>query len=511
VAVTAAAGRLLVVDVGTSGVRSAVVQPDASVTNVHHVRFPADVPAPGLAEFDARRLAELVLATARAALSDGGPVSGVGIANQRATTIVWDRATGEPVAPAIGWQDQRTVVECLTLQGSGFHFAPNASATKLAAILNTADPARGRAGDEWCFGTVDSWVAWTLAGGPAGGLHVTDASNAATTQLIDSADGTLVWDAAALEALGVPPRMLPRIVDSSGTVGEATALDGAPPICGIAGDQQASMVGQGCVRRGRAKATFGTGGTLDLCTGPRTVSPDRPGTPAMTARHDFFVEGTFPIVAFQLGGATTWGVEALMLSAGSCVEWLRDDLRIVTDAAETAELALDAADSDVWFVPALFGLGTPVWDFGARGTLLGLTRGTGRPDIVRAVLEGVAHRGADLLEAAEAATGLTVETLRVDGGMAANPVFVGALAEASGRPVEVSPVLEATTLGAGFLAGIAVGTWADLDDTAAAVSPRPPVEPVGGEAARRTRRERWLQARERAARTVPELSGIAFW
>jgi glycerol kinase len=293
--------------------------------------------------------------------------------------------------------------------------------------------------------------------------------------------------------------MLPRIVDSSGPVGEASALAGAPPICGIVGDQQASLIGQGCTRPGLAKATFGTGGMLDLCTGARAGAETRGAA------------GTFPIVAWQRGGATTWGVEAVMLSAGTCIEWLRDDLGVLTSAEESAVVAAGAAEGgDVWFVPALLGMGTPVWDFGARGTLLGITRGTGRPELVRAVLEGVAHRGADLLEAAEADSGLGVGTLRIDGGMSANEVFVGALAEATGRPVEVSAELEATTLGAGFLAGLAVGTWADEDDVAAAYRPRAAVEPTWDQPTRSARRSRWLEARERSARTIPELSGIAF-
>jgi glycerol kinase len=293
--------------------------------------------------------------------------------------------------------------------------------------------------------------------------------------------------------------MVPSIVDSTGVVGDAGALDGAPPVSGIAGDQQASLVGQGCTRPGLAKATFGTGGMLDLCTGARRGAAER------------LDAGTFPIVAWQRDGHATWGVEAVMLAAGTCVEWLRDDLGVVDSAAETAEVAAAAADTgDVWFVPALLGLGTPVWDFGARGTLVGLTRGTGRPELVRAVLEGVAHRGADLLEAAEADGGLTVERLRVDGGMSANEVFTAALAEAIGRPVELSPVLEATTLGAGFLAGMAVGLWEGPDEVADAYRPRATVEPTGSDAAREAARSRWLDARGRAERTIPELSGITF-
>lgn len=494
-----AGGSLLVVDVGTSGVRAAVVRPDATVAHVHRQAVPPRTPAPGLVEVDAGRVAEAVRSLAAAALAEGGPVAGVGITNQRATTVVWDRRSGEPVAPAIGWQDLRTVGTCLALQAEGVRLAPNMSATKLAAILDEVDPERRRAG-ELCFGTVDSWVAWTLAGGPAAGLHVTDATNAAVTGLVGTG---LAWDDAMLSRLRIPRDVLPAIVDSSGTVGEAAALPGSPPICGIAGDQQASLVGQGCTRPGAAKATFGTGGMLDLCTG---TTP-----PAVTATGTRGRAGTFPVVAWQRAGTPAWGVEAVMLSAGTCVEWLRDDLGVLASAEASAGVAAGCADTgDVWFVPALLGMGTPVWDFGARGTLLGITRGTGRPEVVRAVLEGVAHRGADLLEAAEADSGFTVEALRVDGGMAANEVFVTALAEATGRPVQVSRELEATTLGAGFLAGLAVGTWSDAEQVADAYSPRRTVEPTGSDAERDTRRERWLAARERAVGTIPELSGIEF-
>lgn len=503
-------GSLLVIDVGTSGVRSAIVRPDATVDHIHHTRVLPDTPAPGLVEMDAKRIAGAVLELATAALSEGGPVAGVGIANQRATTVVWDRTTGEPVAPAIGWQDLRTVGTCLALQVEGIRLAPNMSATKLAAILDAVDPDRARSSD-LCFGTVDTWVAWTLSGGGGGALHVTDATNAGVTGLVrigadqtgtdrtDRAD-VVRWDDPLLERLRIPPAMLPTIVDSSGVVGRASALPGAPPICGIAGDQQASLVGQGCMRPGLAKATFGTGGMLDLCTGRGNPDADGRGQ-----------AGTFPIVAWQRAGIPVWGVEAVMLSAGTCIEWLRDDLGVLSDAAESASVAAGCQDTgDVWFVPALLGMGTPVWDFGARGTLLGITRGTGRAELVRAVLEGIAHRGADLLEAAEADSGFTVGALRIDGGMSANDVFVGALAEATGRTVEISPVLEATTLGAGFLAGMAVGTWRDEDDVVAAFVPRERVDPTTPDGRREIRRERWLAARERAMGTIPELSGITF-
>lgn len=478
---------ILVIDVGTSGVRAAVVLPDATVTAVNYREVLPDTPAPGLVEFDANVLADAALDVARKSLAEGGPVEAVGIANQRASTIVWDRATGSPVGPALGWQDLRTVGTCLVLQADGLHFAPNESATKLAHLLDEHDPARER---DLCFGTVDTWIAWKLSDGA---VFVTDSTNAGVTGLVHG-DGS-GWNPKVLESLKVPESMLPRIVSSTGAVGEATVLEGAPPIAGIAGDQQASLFGQGCVLPGLAKITFGTGGMLDMCVGPERPRFERRGG-----------GGCFPIVAWRRGDELTWGVEAVMLAAGSNVEWLRDDLGLIASAEESDAVAAACEDTGgVFYVPAPLGMGTPAWDFGARGALVGLTRGSGRAEVVRAVLEGVAHRGADLVEAAETDAKRTIESLRVDGGMTANQTFVQALANAVQRPVEVSPVLEATTLGAAYLAGLAVGTWSDESDVASAWNPKQVVEPN-----KPSVRERWLEARERALRWEPDLSALDF-
>ena len=478
---------LLVIDVGTSSVRASIVTPDASVSHIHRRTVLPSTPSPGFVELDASALAEVVLEVSRAALAAAGPVAAVGITTQRSTTIVWDRQTGEPVGPGIGWQDQRTVMMFLAYQAQGLRLSPSSSATKLAFLLDTADPDRTR---ELCCGTVDTWVAWTLS---AGALHVTDLSNAGVTGLM-RLDGS-GWDTSVLDALNIPTSVLPQIVDSSGIVGPAGALPGAPPIAGLAGDQQASLIGQGCTRPGLAKMTFGTGGMLDLCLGPVRPECEQRGA-----------HGTFPIVAWRRAGRITWGIEAFMLTAGQAVEWLRDDLGVIRDAAESEAVASTCATpGDVWFVPALLGLATPAWDFGARGTLLGLTGGTGRAEVVRAVLEGVAHRGADLLEAAEADAACEIPTLRVDGGMSANGLFVQALADACQRRIEVSPVLEAPTLGAAFLAGMAVGIWAEEDHVSATWSPRARVAPVG-----ETARDRWREACHRARGWIPELSALDF-
>ncbi len=432
-----------------------------------------DTPFPGLVEFDAAAMAAAVVEVASASLAEGGPVDAVGIANQRASTIVWDRATGVPVGPGLGWQDLRTVGTCLELQGQGIRVAPNASATKVAALLDQADPDRSRSErGELAFGTVDTWVAWTLSGGR---LHVTDASNAGVTGLIHG-DGS-GWSPEVLAALRIPEPLLPTIVDSSGAVGPAEILAGRPVIAGMAGDQQASLIGQGCTRPGPGQGHLRHRRDARPVHRPRTVPPRRPGarpgpSPSSPGGGGAGSPGASrpsccrPAPAWS-GSGTTW--------ASSTPPPTRP--RWPGGASDTG---------DVWFVPALLGLGTPVWDFGARGTFVGLTRGSGRPELVRAVLEGVAHRGADLLEAAESDSGLPIGSLRVDGGMSANPVFTQALADACGRPIEIAPVLEATTLGAAYLAGMAVGTWADEDDVAAAWTPRRVVDPRhSDEAARR--------------------------
>jgi glycerol kinase len=479
---------ILVIDVGTSGLRSGIVRPDASIDHVHYRPLPPSTPFAGLVEFDLQEMATAVLDVATAALAAGGPVDAVGIANQRASTVVWDRATGTPVGPGLGWQDLRTIGECLTLAAThDLHLAPNQTATKASWLWDQVDTDRRR---DLCVGTVDTWLAWSLS---EGAVHVTDHTNAAVTGLYDVA--AAAWSPASLDALRLPAGAMPAIVDSSGPIVTATALAGAPPITSLVGDQQGSLVGQGCVRPGAVKVTFGTGGMLDQCRGPE---------PPLTAARS--PGGTFPIVAWSRHGERTFGVEAVMLSAGTNVEWLRDDLGLIADAAESDTLAASCADSDgVMYVPALLGLGTPHWDYGARGTLLGLTRGTGRAQLVRAVLEGVAQRGADLLDAAEADTGLAVEALRVDGGMSSNGVFVQALADATQRAVEVSPVTEATTLGAAFLAGLEVGTWAGMDDIEATWRPARRVEPT-----RVLDRDRWRDAVERSRRWIPELSALDF-
>jgi glycerol kinase len=482
---------ILVIDVGTTSLRAAVVDGDATIRALEQRAFPPDSPAPGLVEFDAAEMARLVLEASQSVIERAGPVDVVGITTQRASTVVWDRTTGAPVGPALGWQDLRTVGECIVADAEhGVSVAPNQTATKAAWLLGTVEGTDR----DLCVGTVDSWIAWVLSDGE---LHVTDHTNATMTGLFDPLADR--WDPERLRVFGIPATTLPRVVETSGTVGAATALPGAPAIAALVGDQQASMIGQGCVHPGDTKVTFGTGAMLDICGGQQR--------PEQLRRTE---QGTFPIVAWSTGGELTWGIEAIMLSAGTNVDWLRDDLGLFERSEQSHDLAATCEHTDgVVYVPALLGLGTPHWDYGARGSLFGITRGTTSAHVVRAVLEGVAHRGADMCEAAEADTGLQIASLRIDGGMSQNPTFTQALADATGVPIEVSPVVEATTLGAAYLAGLVSGHWSGTHDIAESWTPRTVVHP-GDPGRRSAHREQWSRAVGRTTGWIPELSALNF-
>ncbi|MDE0667626.1 MAG: FGGY family carbohydrate kinase [bacterium] len=476
---------ILVIDVGSTSVRTAVVDPSGRLRHTRRAPTPRRSPGPGLLEFDPVALAEAALGAAAATLQESGEVEAVGIANQRASTVVWDRATGEPVGPGLGWQDLRTALDCLALQGDGLRLTPNQPATKAAHLISTASAAP----ETLCVGTLDSWLVWQLTGGAE---HLTDATNAAISGLthLDRVE----WDHATAERLGIPIAGLPQIRNSSGVLGEATALAGAPPITGLAGDQQAALVGAGCVRRGDVKITFGTGGTLDACLGPGDPPADIRGP-----------SGTFPIVAWQQRGEVTWGIEALMLSAGSCVRWLCE-LGLIERPSDSEARAAACPDSgEASFVPAQMGLGAPDWDFGARSAFAGMTTVTGAAQLVRAVLEGVALRGADLLEAARADSGLELAAPVIDGGMSANAVFAQALADAAGCAIALAPEIECTALGAGYLAGVGIGLWDGWDEVASLRSPRGTVEPR-----RPADRARWRETKRQAAGWHPDLSAVSF-
>lgn len=479
---------ILVIDIGTSSIRAAAVDPGPGViVDVVQEAFPPATPAPGLVEFDPSALASTLLSCAREVVSRHGAPESVGITAQRASTVVWHRATGEPVSTGLGWQDLRTIGDCLTARAEhGIDIAPNQTATKAAHLISSS----GVSPDEVLIGTIDAWAAWTLS---AGSAHVTDHTNAAVTGLYSlTGDG---WDEAACRTFGLDPGSLPSVLDSCGELALAEAIPGSPPIRAIVGDQQASMIGQSCVRPGIAKITFGTGGMLDM-----VVGGDAPAEARRAAN------GCFPIVGWAERGALEWGLEAVMLAAGSNVDWLRDDLGLIATSAESHDLASGCEDSaGVVFVPAPLGLGTPSWDYGARGTLLGLTRGSERTHVVRAVLEGVANRGADLVEAAEADSGIHITTLRVDGGMSRNPTFLQALADTTGRPVEVSPQVEATTLGAARLAAVAGGVWSSVRDLDGEWQPIEVIEPRPS-----SLRDRWSDAIERSREWIPGLSALDF-
>jgi glycerol kinase len=470
VAVTRTGTKVLVIDVGTSGLRAVVVDGDARILHQQHRALPPATPGPGIAEFDPVATSDTAIALGRSVLAAAGGVDAVAVTNQRSSTVLWDRRTGRPLGPGLGWQDQRTLPRCEQLLAKGLLIPPNLTATKAAWLLEHANAAA----PDVCVGTIDSWIVWQISGGV---LHVTDPSNACATGLTRR-DGS-EWDAARLEATGVPRATLPAIVDSSGVMGHATVFDGAPPIAGIAGDQQASLIGQGCVRRGLTKITFGSGAMLNLCLGTEEPSFDLLGK-----------GGSGAIVAWRKQGSTAWALEGDVLSAGTSVEWLRDGLGLIADYADADVDAAECASSErVLFVPALVGLGTPQWNFRARGAFLGLSPRTTRPQLVRAVLEGIAQRAADLVEAAEADGGVKIAMLRIDGGMSTNRSFVQAVADATGCAIEVSPVTEATSLGAAFLAGLAIGALADWEDVAATWRPRARVEPR-----RSFDRARWKEA-----------------
>jgi glycerol kinase len=391
----------------------------------------------------------------------GGPdsVAAIGISNQRETTIVWDRTTGRPVADAIVWQSRITAPFCESLRRAGHEPLVRSrtglpidayfSGPKIRHILDHEPGLRARAeAGELAFGTVDSFLLWRLTGGK---VHVTDVSNASRTLLFDIHG--LVWDPELLELMEVPAAVLPDVRSSSEIFGETDAsLFGAPiPIAGIAGDQQAATFGQACFRAGQAKNTYGTGAFLLLNTGDRIVPS---------------ANGLLSTVAWQLGpgGPVTYALEGSVFIAGAAVQWIRDGLRAIDASGDIETLADGADNGGVYLVPAFVGLGAPYWDPTARGALLGITRGTGLPEIARATIEAIAYQVRDVLDAMDADTGERLAGLRVDGGAAGNDTLLQFQADLMDVPVERPVVAETTALGAAYLAGLAVGYWRDLPD-----------------------------------------------
>jgi glycerol kinase len=438
---------ILAIDQGTTGTTCIVFDEQGRPRGRGYSEFEQHFPKPGWVEHDPGEIWDVTRKVAIASLADAGVqgsnLDGIGITNQRETVVAWDPNSGEPVHRALVWQDRRTAARCDELREAGYEalirertglvIDPYFSGTKIEWMLRNGDlPERT------VFGTIDSWLVFKLTG-----RHLIDYSNASRTMLFDIR--TLVWDDELCGLLGVDPNSLPEPVPSSEVHGTTSLFGGEVPVAGIAGDQQAALFGQACQRAGETKNTYGTGSFVLLNTGEDAVEPG---------------EGLLTTVAWGLGGKVDYALEAAVFVTGAAVQWLRDGLGIISEAAETEALAasLDSND-DVYFVPALTGLGSPHWDPYARGTIVGLTRGTGRAQLARAALESIAYQTVDAVRAQEAASGETVPELKADGGAVANSWLMQFQADMLGVPVIVPEVAETTALGAAYLAGIATGQW----------------------------------------------------
>ncbi|MBT3343101.1 MAG: glycerol kinase GlpK [Gemmatimonadetes bacterium] len=448
---------VVALDQGTTSSRAIVFDMAGSILSLAQQEFEQHYPQPGWVEHDANQIWKTQAAVAEQAITESGvtrdQIAAVGIANQRETTLVWDRQTGEPIHRAIVWQDRRTAPHCEALKAAGHQAAIQAktglvidayfSATKLAWILEHVEGARTRAEQgELAFGTIDTWIAWKLTGGD---LHITDASNASRTMLYNIHEGC--WDEDLLDIFDIPPALLPDVRPSSQVYGEITTIPtlAGVPLAGIAGDQQAATFGQACVTPGMAKCTYGTGCFLLLNTGQE---PRRSDHQLLTT------------IAWQQGIRVDYALEGSVFVGGAIVQWLRDGLGIIDSAAQVEELARTVADNGgVYLVPALAGLGAPQWDPDARGTIIGLTRGSTAGHIARAALEGIAFQVADLADAMSADAQTPVTELRVDGGAAANDLLMQFQADLLQMPVVRPTTLETTALGAAYLAGLATGCW----------------------------------------------------
>jgi glycerol kinase len=462
---------ILALDQGTTSSRAIAFGRDGRPVASAQQPFEQRFPAPGHVTHDPEAIWSSQLAVAQQVVAQVGGaerIAAIGITNQRETTIVWDRSTGAPISDAIVWQSRITAPACERLrmagherlfrERTGLPLDAYFSGPKIAHILDAVPRARTRAErGELAFGTVDTFLLWRLTGGGAGhptALHATDVSNASRSLLFDI--HRLAWDGELLDLVGVPAALLPEVRPTSGLFGEtAPELFGRPiPIAALAGDQQAATFGQACFEPGQAKNTYGTGAFLLLNTG------DSPRTSA---------NGLLSTVGWQLeaGGPATYALEGSVFSAGSAVQWLRDGLRAIERSADVEALAASVDDAGgVYLVPAFTGLGAPYWDPNARGTIVGITRGTGVAQLARATLESIAFQVADVLEAMAADAGEQVRALRVDGGAAANDLLLQLQADLLGVPVERPVVGETTALGAAYLAGLAVGYWDGLDDIA---------------------------------------------
>lgn len=487
---------ILALDQGTTSSRAIVLDHQGRIVSAAQKEFRQVFPHPGWVEHDPEEIWSSQLAAAREALEAGGlsaaDVAAIGIANQRETTVVWDRRTGRAVCNAIVWQDRRTSEICDRLEARGLRELFQArtglvidayfSGPKVRWVLDHVPGAAAAAGaGELAFGTVDSWLIWKLTGGRA---HLTDASNASRTLLYDIHRGA--WDDELLAALDIPRSLLPEVRGSSEVLAETAAdvLGAAVPIAAAAGDQQAALFGQMCTRPGCVKNTYGTGCFLLLNTGRRAV-PSK--------------QRLITTVAWQLDGRLHYALEGSVFIAGAAVQWLRDGLGIIKSAAEIESLAASVPDSGgVYLVPAFAGLGAPHWDPYARGLIAGITRGTTAGHLARAVLEGIACQVADVLEAMRADAGIDIAELRVDGGACANDLLMQVQADVLGVPVVRPRVRETTAMGAAYLAGLAVGFWQSPDEVASHWRMDRTFRPAMPHARVEKLREGWRRALERA-------------
>ncbi|MCR9175220.1 MAG: glycerol kinase GlpK [Alphaproteobacteria bacterium] len=495
-------GYVLAIDQGTTSTRAIVFDDRFSVRGTGQQEFPQHFPKSGWVEHDAEDLWRTTVDTVRLALADSGlnaaDLAGIGITNQRETTVVWDRKTGEAIHRAIVWQDRRTAEFCAGLKAegneamvserTGLLLDPYFSGTKLAWILDTVPGARARAdAGELAFGTVDSFLIWHLTGGTR---HVTDATNASRTLLFDIQKND--WDDDILKMLRIPRAMLPEVLDSAAEFGVTDrALFGAEVrILGVAGDQQAATLGQACFSPGMVKSTYGTGCFALLNTGDVRVH----------SKHRLLTT-----IAYRLEGKPTYALEGAIFVAGAAVQWLRDGLGVVERADQTARMADDAdPEQDVYLVPAFTGLGAPHWDPNARGALFGLTRGTGPKELAKAALESVCYQTADLVDAMRAdSTGIGEANmvLRVDGGMVANDWMMQRLTDILAAPADRPVVLETTALGAAWLAGSKAGVWPDQEGFARQWRLDRRFEPTMPTAARDAKLAGWRDAVRRTLTT----------
>ena len=488
---------VIAIDAGTTGVRSFALRPDGSPAGYAYREFPQHFPAPGLVEHDPDDIwaaTEATLAELVARL-DGEAVAAVGITNQRETVVVWDRRTGRPRHRALVWQDRRTAGRCrelhdaghldLVRRTTGLVLDPYFSATKLEWLLTEGGVA---AGPDLAFGTVDSWILWKLTGGTDGGVHATEASNASRTMLFDI--GALRWSPELIDLFGVPASCLPEVRPSGGPFGRTaggTPLPAGLPISGILGDQQAALFGQACLEPGLTKNTYGTGSFVLMNVGDSCPDP---------------VDGLLTTVAWTgVGppGSATYALEGSIFVTGAAVQWLRDGLGLIGESAEVGPLAESCDDTGgVYLVPAFAGLGSPWWDPYARGTVVGITRGTTAAHLARAAVEAMAFQTRDVVDAMAAASGQQIAELRVDGGASAMDLLVQVQADQLQVPVSRPVVQETTALGAAYLAGLGEGVWTSTDEIGERWRLDLRCRPGPDRAAADARHQRWLRAVERS-------------